>query len=217
MPPEPHLPVETGADDVQAHPRHTGHRWLDMALALSAIFISAVSLAVAIEHGRTERDLVAANSWPFLREIRANEYSTGPEGTYSAIGVSNGGVGPAKLESFEVFDKGVAVRSGLDLLRHCCGLGPTAEDATRQLPHGFHYSVTDHTVLRAGEPTATLSVPQGSPVGDAFKDALKDLSFRACYCSILDQCWISNLQDTRTTPVKACPEPAVRFDPNRPD
>src|SRR5579862_9169747 len=116
-------PVQAGTDDIHAHPRHTGVRWFDLVLALSAIFISAVSLAVAIEHGRTERDLVAANSWPFLREVLSNEYTTGPNGTYSAFGVSNGGVGPAKLESFEVFYDHAAVHSGVDLLRRCCSLG----------------------------------------------------------------------------------------------
>src|ERR1700761_2477293 len=101
----PHPPIESGADDVSAQPRHTGNGRLDLVLAVSAIFISAVSLAVAIEHGRTERDLVAASSWPFLREILSNESGTSPDSAV-AFGVSNGGVGPAKVESFEVFYKG---------------------------------------------------------------------------------------------------------------
>src|ERR1700760_2630374 len=117
-------PVDTGADDVQAHPRRTGIAWFDLALALSAIFISAVSLAVAIEHGRTERDLVAASSWPFIQATLSNEYSEGSGQLYAAFGVANGGVGPAKLQTFEVFYKGQPARSGVDLLRRCCGLGP---------------------------------------------------------------------------------------------
>jgi hypothetical protein len=32
----------------QHHPAHTGHRWLDMSLALSAMFVSVVSLVVAV-------------------------------------------------------------------------------------------------------------------------------------------------------------------------
>jgi len=208
-------PIETGADDVRAAPRRTGMRWFDLVLALSAIFISAVSLAVAIEHGRTERDLVASSSWPFLRAVLSNGGGEAADEQSVLIGVSNGGVGPAKLESFEVFYRGAAVESGLGLLRRCCGLGPTAEDVKRQLPHGIHFEITDHTVLRPGEAKATLGVRRGSEVGDRFAGVLTDLSFRACYCSILDECWISDLRDTRTQPVKSCPEPKVRFDPNR--
>jgi hypothetical protein len=209
-------PVQAGADDIHAHPRHTGTRWFDLALALSAIFISAVSLFVAIEHGRTERDLVAASSWPFIRELMDNEYDAGDGTTrFAAIGISNGGVGPAKLESFEVFYRSVPMGSGLGMLRRCCGLGPTADDVKRQLPHGIRYSLTDHTVVRPGEAYATFAVPRSTEVGDRFAAAFPDITLRGCYCSILDQCFISNLKDTRTTPVKACPEPAVQFSPNR--
>jgi hypothetical protein len=215
MSPPSEPPVEAGADGIHAHPRHTGMRWFDLVLALSAIFISAVSLAVAIEHGRTERDLVAASSWPFLRAVLSNQFDEGPGQTSAAIGVSNGGVGPAKLESFEVFYRGVAMNSGIELLGRCCGLGPTVEDVKRQLPHGFHFEFTDHTVLRPGEAKETLGVRRGLDVGDRFAATLPDLVFRACYCSILDECWVSNLRDTHTRPVKFCPEPKVRFVPNK--
>src|ERR1700704_6133355 len=57
----------------QHHPAHTGRRWLDISLALSAMFVSVVSLIVAVEHGHTmERmadantKMVEANSWPFI-------------------------------------------------------------------------------------------------------------------------------------------------------
>jgi hypothetical protein len=208
-------PVQAGADDIHAHPRHTGIGWFDLALALSAIFISAVSLFVAIEHGRTERDLVAASSWPFIRAIMDNQYGAGDDPRYAAIGVSNGGVGPAKVESFEVFYRGAPMGSGLELLRRCCGLGPTVEDVKRQLPNGIRYALTDHTVVRPGEAYATFAVPRGTEVGDKLAAAFHDITVRGCYCSILDQCFVGDLRNTRTTPVKACPEPAVRFDPNR--
>ena len=215
MSPHSAPPVETGADDIQAHPRHTGVRWFDLILALSAIFISAVSLAVAIEHGRTERDLVAANSWPFLREIRSNESSTDADSDVE-IGLSNGGVGPAKVESFEVLYKGHPVASGLDLLRRCCGLAPGDAAVARQLPQGLRFSIVDHTVVRPGENNVVFRINRGSAheLPDRLSAALGNVSFHACYCSILDQCWTSTLQDTHTTAVKACPEPKQRFDPN---
>jgi hypothetical protein len=213
MSPHSEPPVETGPDDVHANPRRTGMRWFDLTLALSAIFISAVSLAVAIEHGRTERELVASSAWPFLRAVLSNGGGDAPGEDSVVIGVSNGGVGPAKLESFEVFYRGRAASSGLDLMRRCCGLGPTDEDVKRQMPHGHHFEITDHNVLRPGEAKATFGVRRDTQVGERFAGVLTELRFRACYCSILDECWISSLRDTRTQPVKACPEPKVRFDP----
>src|SRR5580658_4408672 len=112
-------PVIVTPEEVHPHAHKTGRPKLDLVIAMSAIFISAVSLVVAIEHGRTERDLVAANSWPFLRPILNNGYNDGRD---IAVGVSNGGVGPAKVKSLELFFDGVPVSSAKDLLRRCCGL-----------------------------------------------------------------------------------------------
>ena len=208
-------PIHTGVDDVHAHPRHTGSRWVDLALALSAVFISAVSLAVAVDHGRTERQLVAANSWPFLRGLLDNGY--GPNGN-SAMGFSNAGVGPAKIVSFEVAYKGQWASSNLDLLRKCCGLPPGAGSGSPQLPTGFSYSMADNGVLRPGEDNAVLQVyRKSSPeMAAKFSDALLKLSFRVCYCSVFDECFVGDLMDTRQQRVKACDPPKHPFAPNGP-
>jgi hypothetical protein len=94
-------PVHVTPDDVHAHPRKTGHARFDLVMAICAIFISAVSLFLAIEHGKTERDFVAANSWPFRREILSNDDHAN-KGVIS-IGLSNGGVGPAVIRGLELF------------------------------------------------------------------------------------------------------------------
>src|SRR5438309_12074359 len=114
-------PVDAGLDDVRPAPRRTGRFGFDAIVSIAAIFISAVSLYVAIQHGKIERDLVAANVWPFPRAILSNGYDD--KGSI-AIGVSNGGVGPAKIRSFELFYRRRPARSGLDLVRQCFRLGP---------------------------------------------------------------------------------------------
>jgi len=208
-------PIQTGADDVHAHPRHTGSRWVDLALALSAVFISAVSLGVAIDHGRTERQLVAANSWPFLRNMLDNGYDAGKS---VVMGMSNGGVGPAKVQSLEVFYDGRAASSNLDVLRKCCGLPPGASAGSKWLPKGFSYSIADNQVLRPGEENPVMQVwRKSSPeMASRFADALLKLSFRVCYCSVFDECFIGNLKDTRQQRVKACPKPEHPYSPNGP-
>jgi len=45
---------------------------------------------------------------------------------------------------------------------------------------------------------------------------LAQVSFRACYCSVLDQCWISNLKSTRVERVAECTPPEHPYDPNGP-
>jgi|SRR5438270_2393972 len=207
-------PVEAGVGEVRPAPRRTGRPHFDAIVSISAIFISAVSLFVAIEHGKTERDLVAANVWPFLREIRSNGY--GAESGI-AIGYSNVGVGPAKVRSFEVFYRGQPVSSDVDLLRKCCGLPNDNAGMVQALPKGLYYSVADEIVLKSGEENPVLivhRVPSAPDIPNRFQAALRELSFRVCYCSVLDQCWTSNLQSTHTQPVRECRAPEHRYDPN---
>ncbi len=207
-------PVRVGPDGPDAHPRKTGGSRLDLALALAAIFISGVSLYVAIEHGKTERDLVAANSWPFLQANLSNLY--GPTHDL-AFGLTNAGVGPAKVESYEVAYQDAPVRSPVDLLRRCCGLSPDRATTIAQVNNGVEASLVDDTVLRAGEDNEVVIVRRAKvnpEVVSRFQDALLKLSFRACYCSVFDECWTTNLRSTHVTRVKTCPAPRVRFDPN---
>jgi hypothetical protein len=209
-------PVESGVDGVQPTPRRTGFRHFDAVVSMSAIFISAVSLYVAVQHGKTERQLVAANVWPFPRAILSNGYDS--KGS-TAIGVSNGGVGPAKIRSFEVFYRGQPVSSGMDLLRKCCGLAPGAAAIKAAFPNGTYSSIVDETVLRPGEENPVFRVPRlGTDVTERFSriSTLQQIGFRVCYCSVLDECWISDLKSTRTEPVRECTPPKHPYDPNGP-
>jgi hypothetical protein len=204
-------PVHVDGGEAHAHPHATGRPKLDLVIAVSAIFISAVSLYVAIEHGKTERDLVAANSWPFLRRMLDAHYGAL---TDVAVGVSNGGVGPAKIKSLEIFFDGVPATSDLDLLRRCCGL--KNETMKSQIPEGIGISVVDETVMRPGEDNPVLEVRRlksAPEVPDRLVASLLHITFRACYCSVLDECWRSDLSSTRTQPVRSCPAPEHPFNP----
>ncbi len=202
---------------MHAHPRHVGHRWLDLILALTAVFISAVSLYVAIEHGETERalveanaQLVEANSWPFLQM----------EGSYSdtrdtIVRITNAGIGPAKLESLEVLLDGKPVHTVTALLETCCGISKDKAERHRQLPGGLPINTLSHEVLRPGQSNELIRLPaphtgtdgsdDGTPLlGLRFMAASHRISYRACYCSVFDKCWISDLVSLQPKPVPHC-------------
>src|SRR4030095_5166685 len=103
------------------HAHRTGHRLLDLALPVSALLISVVSLVIGIHHGRTMQEmaagnarLVQANSWPLLQYATGNGNDKGePEIT---LKVENAGVGPAKLISLEIFQGERLIRTPRDLV-----------------------------------------------------------------------------------------------------
>jgi hypothetical protein len=205
--------------DVEVHTPHahrTGHHWIDMTVAVAAVFISVVSLAVAILHGRTmERmaeenaRLVAANSWPFVQYGAG--WATTDGVTKVHMQVFNSGVGPAKIESAELIWKGVAYRGSREFLEACCGFDPTS--GTPPDSDGFV-----GYVMRAGSNSRFLEFSkQADPaVFAALQQAVLsgDLQLNVCYCSIFDQCWQSDLTtlSLKPTQVEACTLPKVPFD-----
>lgn len=185
-------PVEVGADDIRPTPKRSGHRLFDLLMALSAIFISAVSLFVAIEHGHTQQRLVAANSWPFL-QIGGNVSEKG-----AAFIVTNAGTGPAKIEYVQVFYKGKPLASPQELLNR---LG---------IPKGTYrasINSVDETVLRSGEDAVLLGlgIEKETDAWHRFVQGLPDVTYKTCYCSIFDECWLSDGASMHPAAVKSCP------------
>src|SRR4051794_39094352 len=134
----------------QHHPAHTGHRWLDILVALSAMFVSVVSLGLAIEHGRTMERMAAANermveangrmvqasSWPFVEFSTHNVDERGSPNVRLVL--TNEGIGPARIETFELWWKGQPMASSEALLNACCATtaAKRAEQKTAVLSRG---------------------------------------------------------------------------------
>jgi hypothetical protein len=204
--------VETHAE---SHTHKTGHRWVDMVVAFSALFISVVSLGVAVLHGRTMENmaeanarLVAANSWPFLSYGAATN-TVGGVPTVS-MHVTNAGVGPAKIEAAELLWKGEPYRTDPDFLKACCDLDPASAK--------YDSDLLPNEVLPAGQSITFLGYRESAnpAVFAALQRAMlsRDLRLQVCYCSIFDECWESDLNtlSLKPTPIHACVQPKVPFD-----
>lgn len=196
-------PIEVGADDLRPTPKRSGYNLLDIAIALTAIFISAVSLFVAIEHGHAQRQLVAANSWPFLS---AGVNVPIDNGTAS-LTISNEGTGPAKLEYVQFYYKNKPVSSVTDLMEQCCQF-KTKGGKSKNTTIALTLNATDGVVLRPGAQLTTIAIQ--APISDpvlrrTLPAAMLALKYKACYCSIFDECWISNLYSLHPQKVKSCP------------
>ena len=186
----------------QHHAHRTGHRLIDLAVPLSALAVSVISLIIGIHHGHTMGEmaeanarLVQANSWPLLQFATSNATDSGkPE---ISLKVENAGVGPAKLISLEMFHGERRIRTPRDLIK---ALDPSAPRPNLQL------GVTFPMVLRAGDSTLLLRMPREGQeaLWDKFNTERFKLRFRACYCSVFDECWVSNLATVSPEPIKEC-------------
>jgi hypothetical protein len=191
------------------HP-HTGHRWLDITLAVSAVFISLISLFLAIQHGRVMERMMEASTWAFVTVdfSNADRVTFGP---HTRLTMRNKGVGPAKIESLEVFYDG-AVQAGPRALVSAILKRPEPLGT-----HRFLRSDVDGMVLSAKEEIDFLDFKVGSYApdeSDALAQSGAKLEFRVCYCSVLDECAVVDTRNHGQRPlaVKACAVPPVPYD-----
>lgn len=193
--------------------------WAESALAIGAVIIAAVSLWVAVDAERTNRELVAAASWPFV-----GFYSTEPVNAQPRIltlVLTNQGIGPARLESFELFWNGRAQRSPWMLLQSCCVRSEPGSGPVLTPDPAIDTASDEGIVVRAGESVTFLAYTRTA--GDAAVwDALASqyvasLSVRYCYCSVFNECWLVSarlgvLRNLNPPRVRTCPRPDIHYD-----
>jgi hypothetical protein len=192
----------------------------DTLLGVAALFVSAVSLWIGIRTEQANEHLVAASSWPYLYVESSNANPDGAKVIH--MDVINSGVGPAKVESFEVFWNGRAWPSAEPLVQACCHYRPfnpatdLGGNRTLILEGGVQ-----RTVIRAGETRNFVTLPLAPDDADvwyALNKARQTMSYSVCYCSVLDECWIGKFgaispsaDQLRPQRVKACPTPTTPF------
>jgi len=155
--------------------------------------------------------MVAAASWPFLQVNSGNSEDDGKRRI--TLSLENGGVGPAKIQSFEVFWRGKAYGSSWALLKACCATPGMVAPGTKSWV--INTRPMAGVVMRAGEDRPFLRLdptPDTEAMWKAFdKVRQQELTYRACYCSVFDECWISNLTRLQARRVNACPIPATPY------
>jgi hypothetical protein len=186
-------------------------------LSIFAVIIAAISLWIAIDTERTNRQLVAEAAWPFVQMYS----SSGSDSQRPlSLNISNAGVGPAKIETLELFWQGKPYQTSLELLKDCCAYkaGHTDQSASQSNP--LTTSGVAGTVLRAGDfvPIVRyLLTADNALTWEALHSQRQKIGLRVCYCSVFNECWLTELrqlsdkQDLNPPSVKSCPRPEVAY------
>ena len=206
--------MDIGPEIETHHHHHTGRQWIDVILGVSVVAISIVSLMLAMENGQAMKRLVASNSWPFVNAGISNEDDKGAR--IMALVLQNKGVGPAKIETLEIFYNGQPMPDARTLLHTM--LGPSANGETIN----YVGSTVVGNVLSAKESLQYLLVNDrtaSSSEVTTLSNATNGIKSRTCYCSVFDECWMLDHTITRQSsaatgpkPIKVCPTPRVPFD-----
>lgn len=174
-----------------------GGRAFDLMLGLGVLLISVVSLVVAVNANRTQDRMLAASIWPSLLFGTSNVSAEGePQITFDLV---NRGTGPARIRWAQIVYDGQPMADLRQLLETCCGYTGASPGYTS----GLH-----RRVLGADEGMHVVRIPRDE-ASDALWEQLnlerQKVRLRACYCSVLDDCWIIDDPLAEPEPVKACP------------
>jgi hypothetical protein len=148
-------------------------RW-DAAAAIIASLVGLLALVVAGYTAYIQREQVRAQVWPFLMMASSDHSSE-----YMWL---NKGVGPAHVESMQVFVGGKLQGNWRDVFRSM---------QLEKLKYG--QSTMNGNVLSAGEKVDWLQFDNHEDFL-AFREAARRSGFgvKTCYCSTLGECWIND-------------------------
>ncbi|HYL27243.1 MAG TPA: hypothetical protein VEW74_05365 [Candidatus Nitrosotalea sp.] len=182
--------------------RHArGPFWLELIVAASAILISVASLWVAVRAGQTQERLLAANVWPYL-QFQTSDFPTPV--SEIAFWLQNAGVGPARLRWATLYYKDRPYASAQAAFLACCAAKLTKRNGITQY--------LQSRVMTPSQMVKFISVTKAGTDPAAWNRLdVERLNFhlRACYCSVLDDCWIFDDRRSQPQPVNDCP-PAVQ-------
>ncbi len=186
------------------HHGKSGIAWLNLALAVSVLGLSGASLLTAQHTGKTMEKLVEensrlvrANATPVLQFLTGNVGETGRE---LSLTVSNVGTGTARVIWFELSRGGVLQRDANDLIDYFPNAREQDYLPTRPVSGTYFPAGEVRPIMTWAYPTGAESQSKWAAF-DADKDNLK---VTACYCSVLGECWTSELKADAPKPVKQC-------------
>jgi hypothetical protein len=187
------------------HHHKTGLPWFDLIVPVAVLCISIASLLTSLQseksmHALVEQNtrLVSAQSTPLLMLDTGNLDGSGKPAI--SLTLSNVGTGPAQVAWFRVVDHEGNDYSGGALYKRVAKLEPGAHFTSQQI---------SRTLMRSGDDRSVFSWPK--PVGasalaewEKLNKTRFDLRASACYCSLFDECRITEFGDSHPKPVSSC-------------
>jgi len=189
---------ETAADAAPKPVRRLFNgRGLDLMIALGVLAISLISLFVAVSSNRTQERMLAASVWPSLQFGTSNVGTDGaPQLTFDLL---NRGVGPARMRWSELSLAGKPVQTLNEFLLLCCD----EKDGSLGYSSGLH-----RRVLGSDEWIHVVRIPReglSEALWQKLDEKRQQVRLRACYCSVLDDCWLLDSDAGEPTAVATCP------------
>ena len=187
------------------HHHKIGLPWFDLIVPIAVLCISIASLLTSLQseksmHALVEQNtrLVSAQSTPLLM-LDSSNLSDGKQAI--SMTLTNVGTGPAQIAWFHIADAQGLSYSGGTLYDRVVKADPKASFTSQQI---------SATLMRSGDERSVFSWPKPATGNPALPEWEKlnrsrfQLHASACYCSIFEECKITDFGDSRPRSVASC-------------
>lgn len=178
-------------------------------IAFSAILISAASFYVAVLQTRASQQQVKAETWPYL-QIDNGNYDLDNEDYVINYTLVNAGVGPARVATMQLIYEGEVMRGFYNIVERCCKdliTPPKDAELTSRDLVGNIVTANPSPLILPSEGKVHLFLLSRDEINRPFWERINkvrnQLTARACYCSVLDECFETNFID-EPEPVDEC-------------
>lgn len=186
-------------------PRRTGLHKLDLFVGACALLVSAVSLLIAWQANRTQQRMLAASVWPYLAWDTSN-FREDTQQQEVSLELHNNGVGPARIETLQLLYQGRPLADARELVHACC-----KAEVENLKNWSSRTSSVNPVVIPAHDRVEFFGILRNADNGalwEAFNRERFKVQGRACYCSVLDECWLLDSTQPAPQPVRSCPAPS---------
>ena len=198
---------EVHAPHLHKSGRRRGHegipRWLELAVAVTALVTSVSSIFLAVENGHTMEKLVQANSVPYLEGGFSDVTAEGAK--VLSLDLLNRGVGPAHEESMHVTVDGRHVRNLKELMVASLGADEGAK-AYEEFEPSLVANKVPKRFIAAGQSQLVFKLDRSRdpPLWDLLAKQQSRWNVDFCYCSVFDECWTVHGKWADDKSVKQC-------------
>lgn len=166
-------------------------------LSVAGVFIAVVALFAALSESAAVREQTAATVWPFVQF--STENSVSDDSAEFTMEFTNSGVGPARMRTMKLVLEGEPINDWEHAVTRLGG----------QLTDGVGRNFIGNRVLSPGEKVVSFRTTDPDLARRFEAVVANSNSFIAfCYCSIFDECWLSDSQRDLQNPetVEECPD-----------
>jgi hypothetical protein len=188
------------------HHAKTGLPWFDLMIPLAVVAIGVASLLTSLQSEKSmhalvdeNRRLVEAQSTPLLMLDSSNLNDDGKPALKFKL--MNVGTGPAQVRWFHLKDDQGLSYTGGTLYERVAKIDPHASFLSQQVSGSF---------IRSGDFRLVFEWPKpadGSPTRagwEALNTTRFGLHASACYCSMFDECRVTDFSEKKPKVVESC-------------